>query len=53
MEIKDTIFPNKSIGGEHQRKTIICKGGIKGQIVKVMLNRRKGDYIEGKNIRKQ
>ena len=47
MEIKDTIFPNKSIG-EHQGKTIICKGGIKGQIVKVMLNRRKGDYIEGR-----
>lgn len=47
MEIKDTIFPNKSIG-EHEGKTIICKGGIKGQVVKVLLNRRKGDYIEGR-----
>ena len=47
MEIKDTIFPNKSIG-EHEGNTVICKGGIKGQMVKVLLNRRKGNYIEGR-----
>lgn len=47
MEIKETIFPNKSIG-EYEGNTIICKGGIKGQLVRVLLNRRKGDYIEGK-----
>jgi len=47
MEIKDTVFPNKSIG-EYEGNTIICKGGIKGQKVKVLLSRKKGDYIEGK-----
>ena len=47
MEIKETIFPNKSIG-EYEGNTVICKGGIKGQVVRVLLNRRKGDYIEGR-----
>lgn len=47
VEIIDTIFPNKSIG-QYEDQTIIFKGGIKGQKVKVLLNRRKKDYIEGK-----
>lgn len=47
VEIIDTIFPNKSIG-QYEGQTIIFKGGIKGQKVKVLLNRRKKDYIEGK-----
>lgn len=47
MEIKDNIFPNKSVG-EFEGKKIICKGGIKGQRVKVLLGRKKRDYIEGK-----
>ncbi len=46
-EIKDTIFPNKSIA-KYEDKTIIFKGGIKGQRVRVRLGRRKRDYIEGK-----
>lgn len=47
FEIIDTIFPNKSIG-KYEDKIIICKGGIKGQKVRVALGRKKGDYIEGK-----
>lgn len=49
VEILDTIFPNKSIG-KYEGKTIMFKGGIKGQKVKVLLNRKKKDYIEGKLI---
>lgn len=47
IEIVDNMFPNKSIG-EHEGETVIFKGGIKGQKVKVLLNRRRKDYIEGK-----
>jgi 23S rRNA (uracil-5-)-methyltransferase RumA len=47
FEIIDTIFPNKSIG-KYEDKTIICKGGLKGQKVKVALGRKRKDYIEGK-----
>ena len=47
VEIIDTIFPNKSIG-KYEDQTIIFKGGIKGQKVKVLLNRRKKNYIEAK-----
>ena len=47
IEIIDTIFPNKSIG-QYEDQIVIFKGGIKGQKVKVILNRRKKDYIEGK-----
>ena len=49
MEIKDTVFPNKSIG-EHEENIVVSKGGIKGQIVKVLLGRRKKDYIEGRTL---
>lgn len=49
IEIIDTIFPNKSIG-KYEGKIIMFKGGIKGQKVKVLLNRKKKDYIEGKLI---
>ncbi len=34
------VFPNKSIG-KYEDKTIIVKGGIKGQRVKVLLGRRR------------
>lgn len=47
VDIIDTLFPNKSIG-EYEGKTIMFKGGIKGQRVKVLLGRKKKDYIEGK-----
>ena len=47
IEIIDTIFPNKSIG-IHENKKVIFKGGIKGQVVKVQLKKKKKDYIEGK-----
>lgn len=47
IEIIDTIFPNKSIG-QYEDQIVIFKGGIKGQKVKVILNRIKKDYIEGK-----
>ena len=45
--IIDNIFPNKSIA-EHEGKKVIFKGGIKGQKVKVLLQKRKKDYMEGK-----
>ncbi len=47
IEIIDMVFPNKSIG-KYEDKTIIVKGGIKGQRVKVLLGRRRKDYIEGR-----
>ncbi len=47
VEIIDMIFPNKSIG-ELEGKKIVMKGGIKGQKVKVVLGRKRKDYIEGK-----
>lgn len=47
IKIEDTIFPNKSIGMYGDKK-IIFKGGLKGQIVKVQLKKKKSDYIEGK-----
>ncbi len=47
IEIMDNIFPNKSVG-QYEGKRVIFKGGIKGQKVKVLLNRRKKDYIEGR-----
>lgn len=47
IEIKDTIFPNKSIG-EYEGENIVFKGGIKGQKVRVALGKRKEDIIEGK-----
>ena len=46
VEIIDTIFPNKSIG-KYEDQTIIFKGGIRTKI-KVLLNRRKKNYIEAK-----
>lgn len=45
--IVDNIFPNKSIA-KYEDKTIIFKGGIKGQKVRVILGKKKKDYIEGK-----
>lgn len=45
--IIDNMFPNKSIA-KYEDKTVIFKGGIKGQKVKVLLGRKKKDYIEGK-----
>ncbi|NLX62404.1 MAG: 23S rRNA (uracil(1939)-C(5))-methyltransferase RlmD, partial [Tissierellia bacterium] len=45
--IIDNIFPNKSIA-EHEGKKVIFKGGIRGQKVKVLLQKRKKDYMEGK-----
>jgi len=45
--IIDSIFPNKSIAN-YEDKTLIFKGGIKGQKVKVLLGKKKKDYIEGK-----
>ncbi len=45
--IIDNIFPNKSVA-KHEDKTIIFKGGIKGQKVRVLLRRKKKDYIEGR-----
>ena len=47
IEIKDTIFPNKSIA-EYEGKIIMFKGGIKGQKVKVVLGKKKENYIQGK-----
>ncbi|MBC8591078.1 23S rRNA (uracil(1939)-C(5))-methyltransferase RlmD [Wansuia hejianensis] len=47
LEIEDTIFPNKSIG-KYEDKTIVFKGGIKGQKVRVLLGRKRKDYIEGR-----
>ena len=47
IEIIDTIFPNKSIG-EYEGEIIVCKGGIKGQKIKVVLGKKKKDYTEGK-----
>ena len=47
IEIKDTIFPNKSIA-EYEGKIIMFKGGIKGQKVKVVLGKKKKNYIEAK-----
>ena len=47
IEIKETIFPNKSIA-EYDGNTVMFKGGIKGQKVKVVLGRKKKGYIEGK-----
>ena len=47
IKIEDTIFPNKSIG-IYEDKRIIFKGGLKGQIVKVQLKKKKSDHIEGK-----
>lgn len=34
--------------GEFEGRQIICKGGIKGQRVKVLLGKKKKDYTEGK-----
>ncbi|MFS8540857.1 MAG: 23S rRNA (uracil(1939)-C(5))-methyltransferase RlmD, partial [Tissierellales bacterium] len=45
--IIDSIFPNKSVA-KYEDKTVIFKGGIKGQKVKVLLGKKKKDYIEGK-----
>lgn len=45
--IIDNIFPNKSVA-EHEDRTIIFKGGIKGQKVRVLLGRKKKNYTEGK-----
>lgn len=45
--IIDNMFPNKSVA-DYEGKTVIFKGGIKGQRVKVLLGRKKKDYIEGK-----
>ncbi|NLY76879.1 MAG: 23S rRNA (uracil(1939)-C(5))-methyltransferase RlmD [Tissierellia bacterium] len=45
--IIDSMFPNKSVA-KHEDKTIIFKGGIKGQKVRVLLGKKKKDYIEGK-----
>ena len=47
IEIKETTFPNKSIG-EYDGNIIKVKGGLKGQKVRVVLGRRKKDHIEGK-----
>ncbi|MEW8973904.1 MAG: 23S rRNA (uracil(1939)-C(5))-methyltransferase RlmD [Tissierellaceae bacterium] len=47
IEIIDTMFPNRSVG-KYEDRTIIVKGGIKGQIVKVLLGRKRKDYTEGK-----
>ena len=45
--IIDTMFPNKSVG-KYEDKTVIFKGGIKGQKVKVLLDRKRKNHIEGK-----
>jgi len=45
--IIDSMFPNKSIS-KYEDETIIFKGGIKGQKVKMLLGKKKKDYIEGK-----
>lgn len=47
MEIIDISYPNKSIG-KYEDKTIIVKGGIKGQKVSVLLGRKRKDYIQGR-----
>lgn len=47
IKIKDTMFPNKSIG-IYEDKKVIFKGGIKGQTVLVKFKRKRKDYIEGK-----
>ncbi len=49
VEIKDSLFPNRSIG-EYEDEKLVIKGGIKGQRVKVALGKRRKDYIEGKII---
>ncbi|MBZ2175770.1 23S rRNA (uracil(1939)-C(5))-methyltransferase RlmD [Schnuerera sp. xch1] len=46
-KIVDSIFPNKSVA-KHEDRTIIFKGGIKGQKVRVLLGKKKKDYTEGK-----
>ncbi len=47
MEIEEVLFPNKGVG-RYKEDKVIVKGGIAGQIVKVMLTRKKKDYYEGK-----
>ncbi len=47
MEIQEVIFPNKGVG-RYKDSKVIVKGGIVGQIVKVILTRKKKDYYEGK-----
>jgi len=43
--IIDTMFPNKSVG-KYEDKTVIFKGGIKGQKVKGLLDRKRKNHIE-------
>src|SRR5699024_4606484 len=47
MEIEEVIYPNKGVGRYKENKVIV-KGGIVGQIVKVMITRRRKDYYQGK-----
>lgn len=47
MEIIDMVYPNKSIG-KYMDKTVIVKGGIKGQKVSVLLGRKKRNYIQAR-----
>ena len=45
--IEENIFPNKSLIN-YEDKKYIFKGGIKGQKVKIVSQRRKKEYTEGK-----
>ncbi len=47
MKIEQVVFPNKGVG-TYEGNKVIVKGGIVGQIVKVILTRRKKDYYQGK-----
>ena len=49
MEIVDVQFPNKAYGIV-DGKVVKVKGGIKGQKVKVHVNRRRKDYLVGSII---
>lgn len=49
MEIIDVDFPNKAYGVVDGKKVKV-KGGIKGQRVKVRINKRRKDYLAGSII---
>lgn len=49
MEIIDVRFPNRAYGLVNEKKVKV-KGGIKGQKVKVRINKKRKDYLAGSII---
>lgn len=47
MKIEEVIFPNKGVG-KYKDKKVVVKGGIVGQIVKVIITRKRKDFYQGK-----